>query len=191
MSDTFDSLQSRGKSLEDAFFFERDRQLVEALERKYTAEETEKLLAAATGIADKVALKEVTGVQAGLQVLAAMAMLPLVEVAWCDGNVAESEKNAILKGADALGMPADSQAYQLLASWLGQRPTPAALAAWKNYVRAICATLNAETVQKLKQGTIGRAEAVAKAAGGILGLGNKISSVEQDKLNELANAFNA
>lgn len=189
MSDSFDSLQSRGKSLEDAFFFERDRQLVEALERKHAAEETESLLASATGIADKVALKEVTDVQAGVQVLAAMALLPLVEVAWCDGDVAEREKNAILKAADDMGIGADSQAYRLLASWLEKRPSADALAKWKDYVAAICATLNKETVLKLKQGVIGRTDSIAKAAGGILGMGNKISSVEQEKLDELAKAF--
>lgn len=184
-----DPLHSRGKSLEDAFFYERDRELIAALERKYTAEETEKLLAAATGIADKLALQEVTKVQAGVQVLAAMVLLPLVEVAWCDGDVAANEKNAILKAADELGIGVDTHAYQLMNTWLDKRPSADALSKWKEYVRAICATLSADTVSKLKQGVIDRAEKIAQAAGGFLGLGSKVSAAEQAKLDELAEAF--
>ena len=184
-----DALHARGKSLEDAFFHERDRQLIAALERKYTAEETEKLLAAATGIADKVALQEVTRVQAGVQVLAAMVLLPLVEVAWCDGDVSANEKQAILKAADGLGIGVDSHAYQLLNTWLDKRPSADALSKWKEYVRAICANLSADTVSKLKQGVVDRAEKIALAAGGFLGFGSKVSAAERAKLDELAAAF--
>lgn len=186
-----DALHERAKALEDAFFFERDRELIAQLERKYTAEETEKLLATATGIADKLALKEVTGVQAGVQVLAAMALLPLVEVAWCDGTVAASEKAAILKAAQGLGIAADSRADQLLHNWLDRRPSAEAVSKWKEYVRAICATLKPETVAKLKQGVIDRAATIAQAAGGILGFGDKISAAERTKLSELAQAFDS
>lgn len=189
MNFDYDALHQRAKSLEDAFFHERDKELIAALERKYTAEETEKLLAAATGIADTLALQEVTRVQAGAQVLAAMVLLPLVEVAWCDGAVTPEEKKAILKAANELGIGTESHAYQLLFHWLDKRPSADALSKWKEYVRAICATLSSDTVYKLKQGVIGRAEQIAQAAGGILGFGNKVSAAERANLDELAAAF--
>lgn len=189
MNPDYDALHERGRSLEDAFFRERDRELIAALQRKYTVEEAEKLLAAATGIADKLVLQEVSSTQAGVQVLAAMALLPLVEVAWCDGDVSAEENRAILKAAEQLGIPADSQVRNLLQNWLQNRPTADALAKWNEYVRAICAVVNAETVQKLREAVIGRAEKIAQAAGGILGFGNKISATERAKLDELARAF--
>jgi hypothetical protein len=184
-----DSLHDRGRALEEAFFAERDRHLVEKLKRKLTAEETERVLAAAIGIADDLTLKAVTKVEAGVQVLAAMALLPMVEVAWCDGDVSAKEREAILKAAVELEITVDSPAYQLLKGWLENRPKMGAVVAWKDYVRAICATLEPPTVFKLKQGVIGRAEKVAQAAGGILGLGNKVSSAEQKCLDDLAKAF--
>jgi len=184
-----DSLHDRGRALEEAFFAERDRHLVEKLKRKLTAEETERVLAAAIGIADELTLKAVTKVEAGVQVLAAMALLPMVEVAWCDGDVSAKEREAILKAAVELEITVDSPAYQLLKGWLENRPKMGAVVAWKDYVRAICATLEAPTVFKLKQGVIGRAEKVAQAAGGILGLGSKVSAAEQKCLDDLAKAF--
>ena len=184
-----DSLHDRGRALEEAFFAERDRHLVEMLKRKFTAEEAERVLAAAIGIADKLTLNAVTKVEGGMQVLAAMALFPLVEVAWCDGDVSASEREAILKGAVEVEIAPDSIAYQVLKGWLENKPALGAIVAWKDYVRAICATLEPATVFALKQRVIGRAEKVAQAAGGILGLGNKVSAAEQKCLDDLAKAF--
>ncbi|MEX2026984.1 MAG: hypothetical protein WEH44_06775 [Pirellulaceae bacterium] len=184
-----DSLHDRGRALEEAFFAERDRQLVEKLKRKLTAEETERVLAAAIGIADEMTLKAVTKVEGGVQVLAAMALLPMVEVAWCDGDVSAQERDAILKAAVEMDITADSVAYQVLKGWLENKPALGAVVAWKDYVRAICATLAPATIFKLKQGVIGRAEKVALAAGGFLGMGNKVSAAERKCLDELAKAF--
>lgn len=185
----FDSLHSRGRALEEAFFHERDRELVEQLRRKLTAEETERVLATAIGIADELTLKAVTKVEAGVQVLAAMALLPLVEVAWCDGTVEAAERAAVLRAAAEMEISPDSPVHAFLANWLENRPTPEAMAAWKNYVRAICSTLEPATIAKLKTGVIGRAEKVARAVGGILGFGSKISAQEKACLDDLASSF--
>jgi hypothetical protein len=189
MNPEYDALRSRGQSLEDAFFAERDRQLMEALRRRLNAEESEKVLAAAVGISEKLALERISKVEAGLPVLAAMALLPPVEVAWCDGEVSAKERDAVLKAASEVGVGVDTPTYQLLQSWLAQRPSPAAVEKWKEYVRAICATLDKDTVAKLRQGVIGRAEKIALAAGGMLGFGNKISSEERACLDDLSQAF--
>lgn len=184
-----DSIHDRGRTLEEAFFAERDRQLVDKLKRKLMAEESERVLAAAIGISDETTLQALTKVESGVPVLAAMALLPLVEVAWCDGDVSAKERDAILKGVVELDITSDSAAYQILQKWLEQRPGLGAVVAWKDYVRAICATLDATTVQKLKSGVMGRAAKVASAAGGFLGLGNKVSAAEQECLDDLAKSF--
>jgi hypothetical protein len=147
------------------------------------------VLAAAVGTSDAVTLKAVSKVEGGVPVLAAMALLPLVEVAWCDGDVSSQERNAILKAAVELEISVDSPPYELLKSWLENRPKQGAVVAWKDYVQALCATLEPAAVLRLKQAIIGRAEAVARSAGGILGLGNKVSAAEQATLAELSKAF--
>ena len=90
-----------------------------------------------------------------------------------------------------MGVAADSPSHQLLDRWLTTRPAPDAISLWQTYVQAICATLPPETVEKLKEGVMGRAAAVARAAGGILGMGNKISVAEKKCLDQLATAFAA
>lgn len=185
----FDTLHNRGRAFEEAYFHQKDEELIKALQRKMSAEETERVLEKAIGIADELHVKALTRLDAGVQVLTAMALLPCVEVAWCDGEVAAEEKRAILKAATEFHLEPDSTIYKLLESWLERRPSPESMEAWRNYVRAVCATLEPDTVQKLKQSVIGRAEKIAKAAGGILGFGSKVSGTEQACLDEMSKSF--
>lgn len=185
----FDSLHSRGRAFEEAYFHQKDEELLKALQRRMSAEEAERVLQKAIGIADEMSIQAVTRLDAGVQVLTAMALLPLIEVAWCDGDVSAEERRAILKAATEFQLEDGSTIHKLLEQWLERRPTPESLAAWKHYVQAICATLEPASVAKLKEGVIGRAEKIAKAAGGILGFGSKVSGAEQACLDELAKSF--
>jgi hypothetical protein len=184
-----DSLHSRGRALEDAFFAERDQHLREALRRSATAEETERNLAVTLGVDDKMTLQALTEAGGNLRVSTAVALLPLVEVAWCDGAVSQREREAILRAAAEFGMAPASATYQLLESWLQVRPSPEVVSVWREYVRALCATLQPQAVQQLKRGVLTRAEQVAQAAGGLLGLSSKISALERLCLDDLATNF--
>lgn len=187
----FDSIHTRGRALEEAFCHKQDEALLQKLRAKMSAEESQRVLSAAIGIADELSIQAISKVQAGVQVLAAMAILPLVEVAWCDGEVEAAERRAILAAAAQMEIKVDSPVYQFLERCLEHRPTPDAVAAWKKYVQAICATLEPATVRNLKSGVIGRAEKIALAAGGILGFGSRVSATEQACLDDLAKAFDA
>ena len=61
--------------------------------------------------------------------------------------------------------------------------------AWREYVGALAESLDRAALDALKNDVMGRARGVAEAAGGFLGLGNKVSSEEQAVLDELAKAF--
>lgn len=183
-----DSLHERGRMLEEMFFAERDRQLLDALRKRLTADEASNLLSAATGVADKIVIQELADMSAP-QFLAVLGIFPMVEVAWCDGHVSPEERGAILRGVAEMGVPEGSPSHQLLDRWLQTRPADKARSLWANYVQAMNATLNPDSVAALKDGVIGRAKKVAEAAGGILGLGSRISNVEQECLEELAKAF--
>ncbi len=184
----YDSLHARGKSLEDAYFAERDRQLSAAIRQKLTTEESNRMLAAAVGIPEQVAFQEFAQLGAGLDVIAAMALLPLVEVAWCDGDVSAKEKAAVLKAAIQMGIAEDSPMYQFLQNWLDARPSRAAVAAWKAYVKVFKATVEPAMAIKIQKAIMGRAEKVAEAAGGFLGL-STVSAAEHACLDDLEKAF--
>jgi hypothetical protein len=187
----YDAFHSRAKGLEDAFFAERDRQLAERIKQRLNAEEQQRVLAYSLGLTEEMAAKGIAHLQSGLEVVAVMALLPMVEVAWSDGKAESAEKAAVLRGAAEVGLEFESPLYKFLESWLDKRPSPAALEAWHSYVKSFVKLVEPATAAKVKEAVLGRAERVAKAAGGFLGMGNKVSPAEQACLDDLAKAFDA
>jgi hypothetical protein len=63
------------------------------------------------------------------------------------------------------------------------------VATWREYVSALSATLTDDARQALKSELLGRARTVAEAAGGFMGMGQKVSAAEAAVLGELEQAF--
>src|SRR5689334_13626321 len=101
---SYDAFKQREIGLEEAFFKERDQQLLAKLRGELSAMEEKAKVAHVTGIVEDHVLS--TLVQAGVrtETLAAVTLIPLVEVAWCDGNVAPEERDAVLNAAVAEGI---------------------------------------------------------------------------------------
>jgi hypothetical protein len=77
---------NRGKALEEAFFFRMDQELVELLGRKLQRDEKIKSFAEATGIQDVKRLESLVDAGFEMPTLTAFIWVPLVFVAWADGN---------------------------------------------------------------------------------------------------------
>lgn len=184
-----DFLKERRTGLEEAFFAEQD-----AILRRRMAEEDQKnstieALSAASGIKDRVVLDKLLALNISVTTLTALAMVPMVLVAWADDRIDPKERDAVLSGAEQVGLHKDDVGYQLLKGWLAQRP-PAALAdTWKSYVTALSASLDHEARGKLKADLLDRAKTVAEAAGGFLGLLKSVSPAEKAVLDDLERAF--
>jgi hypothetical protein len=180
--------EERRKGLEEAFFKERDQQLIERMRRELDSLEEKQRLAAVTGIADDQVLASL--VQAGVrtETLAAVALVPLIEVAWCDGTVSPEESDAVLNAAVGQGIQPNSAAYEMLKRWLDAPPEPRIIAVWHDYVREMARRMPKESVVSMKKTIMNRARQVAAAAGGFLGL-STISKHEHAKLDELSKAW--
>jgi hypothetical protein len=187
MSEEF--LGDRRKALEEEFFAKHNRQLLQQLRQTTTAEARKEALAAVSGITDAAVLEQLAALDVSGETLAALSLVPLVEVAWADGRLDAKEQSALLAAAEQAGLGKNSPSYRLLEEWLRERPSPKLLETWKAYVAILSSTLNVQAKQALKQDLLGRARLVAEAAGGFLGLGKRISGAEQAVLTELEQAF--
>ncbi len=179
-------LGDRGKALEELFFARESEKYRKAVQEKAEAQNNKESLSASSGITDDAVLEQLIALDIGSDTLAALALVPLVEVAWADGTMDDKERNAILQAAGDSGLSGDSAA--LLDGWLATQPSSEVLAGWKDYVSALSSTLDATARESLKQELLSRARTVAESAGGILGMG-KISNEEEEKLEELGRAF--
>jgi len=182
-------IRDRGEVMEDLFFAQSDRQLLDALRKEFEKTAARKKLETETGIHDVETLDALLEKGVTPESLEAVRLIPLVAVAWADWVLEDAEKEAILKAAEAHGIHQGTPSYQLLETWLKHKPKPELLESWKAYVQALVQTLEPAALNQLKTNVLERAKGVAEAAGGFLGIGNKISESEEAVLEDLAKTF--
>ena len=180
---------SRRRELEEKFFREQDQKLLQALREKREAKQRREALAEASGITDEKLLEQFDALDICCETVAALSLVPMIAVAWADGTVDTKERQAVIKAAEQEGIMPEHPAHQLLGGWLQQKPDDSLLAIWKQYMDALSENASHELMVALEEQILGRARSVAEAAGGILGLGNKVSKSEQAVLDELAEAI--
>jgi len=184
-----DSLHDRGKAMEDLFFHDVDQKLLEQLKADAEADENRESLMSATGIRDANAIQHLVEQGISVETLASVGLIPLVAVAWADGKMEPNEREAVLKAAAESGIDANNACYQLIAGWLNNRPSDALLASWKEYIGALKSSVDGAAFNQIQTSIVERANQVAAAAGGFLGMGS-ISDVEKNVIAELSAAFN-
>jgi hypothetical protein len=189
-SGSLDPFKQRERSMEDAFFRDRDRELMEKMRSQLSSMEEKQKLAHVTGIVEEHVLASLVAAGVKADTLGAVTLIPMVEVAWCDGNVADEERDAVLNAANGQGIRSDSASYELLSHWLSERPDAKIIGAWKEYVHEMARIMPKDSLASLKKNMLDRVNKVASSAGGFLGL-STISKHEQTKIDELARAWDA
>ena len=116
----------------------------------------------------------------------ALAVLPLVEVAWADGSVAREER-AVIEAVARDQLDLCEEGLRLVQDWLKYRPSPR----YFDHARRALVTL-AESEDAFDglglDDIVTLATKVARAAGGFLGFG-KISAVEAERLEAIRAAL--
>ncbi len=113
-----------------------------------------------------------------------LALLPLIQVAWADGEIQEAERKLILDVAER-EYDLDPRGQQALENWLTHPPTEQYLRRGRDAAKLLAERnpeiANAHTVLE-------HCEAVAKAAGGLFGF-RAVDAREQAVLDELSEAL--
>jgi uncharacterized tellurite resistance protein B-like protein len=182
-------MKERGKSLEAEFFARQDAKLKQKLKVRLEREQARKDLATAYPNLSAELVERFLDDGMDVEAVAALGLIPLVMVAWADGAVSEKERAAILSAAEQRGLGAGTRSHALLSDWLGQRPSAQAIEHWQHFVTTAFRDLSPEEREQLRNGVLRLAEDVARATGGFLGLGSKISTEEQAVLDRIAQAF--
>ena len=182
------TLEERGKALEDQFYEKENKDKLAQMKAKLDTQSSKDDLRKVSGMTDDAVLDKLVGLGLTANTIAALSLVPLIEVAWADGQIQDNERTAILQGAHGKGLDKGSAGYDLLQSWLAKRPTSALLEAWEAYIKSLTAQLNDEQNRLLKNQIIGFAKMVAGAAGGFLGIG-RVSASEETVLKRIESAF--
>ena len=182
------TLQDREKALEDHFFDKENKEKLAAMKHKLEAKATKDELRKASGMTDDAVLEQLVALGLRGNTIAALSLVPLIQVAWADGTIQDNERTAILQGAHGKGLEEGSDGYELLQRWLEREPGDELFMAWEAYIKALASQLNDEQNRLLRNQIVGFAKLVATAAGGILGFG-KVSASEEKVLHRIEAAF--
>ena len=181
--------QGYQRVLLDAIFHEQDQQLRKAFRERMEKMGRREQLTEVSGIRDEALLDRLIELGITPESLAALELVPLAFVAWADGGIQAEERDVIIALAKAAGIKPQDGRYPLLEHWLKRRPGIEMLEAWKDYVLELRRQLDGKETEELRHEFLDRAKSVARAAGGFLGFGDKISSAERSMLAELEQAF--
>lgn len=151
-------------------------------------QETKEVLAAVSGISNDAILTRLVELGVRPETVAALAAVPLIEVAWADGDVDLDEREAVLSHANGQGIRPGSVEHQLLERWLTHRPESTLFEAWQAYLGSLCERLDEDERKLLKADLLHATQVTAQASGGFLGLGS-VSSSEREMLERLASCF--
>jgi hypothetical protein len=174
---------TRGKVLEEAFFYRVDRELGEMLSKRLQREEKIRLLANATGIRNQKHLELLADSGFELSTLH-FIWVPLILVAWADGNAGKLEKEAIAGILASKGISKETIARVIAHDWFCRKPTEELWEIWAELSAATSASLNPSIYNELTDEIVRLCRLVADASGGFIGLGS-ISATENRAIDRV------
>lgn len=181
-------LRNAGRALEESFFALESERLLTKLRESHESMERRQALKEAINLDDDEVIDAFLKLDVKPETVAALSVVPLVQVAWADGKVQPEERKAILEAAEERGIVLGTPCHDLLESWLAHQPGAELMKTWKRYAHELHENLDRATSDELKFRLIDRARGIAEAAGGILGM-LKVSKEEQAIIDELEHAF--
>lgn len=183
-----DYLEDRRKSLEEEFFHKESQKDLEKLREKLAKQTSKEELKKASGMEDDAVLDRLVELGIRADTVVALSLVPLIKVAWADGEIQDREREAIMHGAEGKGIDKDSTAAELLKKWLHKKPDESLFTAWAAYIKTLCAELTSEQTTILKTQVTRFARVIAESAGGFLGIG-RISNEEKEALAWIEQIF--
>jgi hypothetical protein len=178
---------AKGQS-EDRYFQERDAEmrsaLREQLEAKANAMANKEKMATSVGVTDEQVVAEIEALGFDADTAPVLHLMPLVAVAWADGEVQDEERVVILKAAGSHGIEPGTPAGNMLASLLEKRPADVVLQQVLSVLQHMLAAKGMQPDSVLKA-----CEDVAGACGGFFGFGSKISGDEAEVIEKISASF--
>jgi hypothetical protein len=182
-------LSDRRRALEEDYFRNKDKQIVEKMRREQALVDDRAAIAAATGLTDDALIADLQSAGFTADTIVLLNLVPAIEVAWAEAPVPKAERNVILSAAQLQGVQDGSAAARQLDAWLSSPPPKATFAAALRAIHAIIDRMPAEAAAQARESVLELTSAVARGAGGLLGFG-AVSGEERKVIERLAALLN-
>ncbi|MBF0489525.1 MAG: hypothetical protein HQL15_02765 [Candidatus Omnitrophica bacterium] len=174
-----EDLLKRGLALENLFFQQRRVELGEQRKKIELMPHTKETLAEVSGIRHSQVLDKMVELGVSSGVLTSLSILPVVELAWAEGQLDEKERVEVLAAATKGGFNEGAIDHAVLALWLKERPSSKVLNAWMYTIAGLREILSQDELNDLKTELTGRARKIIE----------KMSPKEEAVLKKMEQAF--
>ena len=158
--------------LEEEYFRKKNQELIEKMHERQAHEADRQRMAEATGISDQEVLEALYDLGFTADTVGLLHLVPLVEVAWAEGGVADRERDLIFKVAASRGVEPGSVAHRQLSQWLDARPSERFFENTLRAIRVVFDLLPADQRVASRRDLITYCSQIAEVVeGGILGRG--------------------
>ena len=189
MSD-HDAFGKRGRALEEEYFRNKDRELIEKLRQAAATEQARKDLGRKAGLEDPQDVQELQDLGFTPETVGLLPLVPIIQMAWAEGGITKAERELILRLARSRGIEVGSAGDHQLTEWLTHQPAEAVFTRATRLIRAILDSGAAQTGNLSADDLVKYCEEIASASGGILGIG-RVSAEERALLSSIAADLNA
>ena len=174
---------------EEEYFLRAEAELLEKVRVRAAKEAERKAMGEQHGVEDPEILAAFEDAGYDRHTVRILHLVPILQIAWVDGEISKAERDEILRLAAARGVDEGSPAHVRLLSWLD---APFFFEFFERTMTILARLIEAlpEERETTLQGEImTSALKVASASGGFLGLGSKVSAEEKALLAHFAESF--
>ncbi len=152
----------------ESFFHRHNQKLLSQFREKLQREANADGIKEATGVEEQLLLSQLAELGVTRETIEVIHMVPLVQVAWADGEIQKEEAELLHKAAPQCGVKSES-ALLAFEALLKERPSELYFKTAQAFIRHLFMALPEEEAQIATQDLYSLAMQVAKASGGIFG----------------------
>ena len=160
-----DIFQKRGMYLEEEYHRKKEFELLEKLKGVFQKKMDKDSLREASGVTNEQLLDRMVEIQLKGEMMAAFQLYPLVEIAWADGDLSESEARSVLTAGEEHGIRPGTKAHEMLEQRLHKGPDPEVRKIWFLYADELRKNLTPNELTTFRTDLLERARAVVASTG--------------------------
>ena len=173
------SSSGRARTKEEEYFLRAESELLEKVRARAAKEAERRALGEYHGVQDEEILKAFEEAGYDRETVQILHLVPILQVAWVDGEISKAERDEILKIAAARNVVEGTPAHAKLLSWLDAPPAPEFFERTMEIISRLLELFPEEKRLSLQGDVMTASLAVASASGGFLGFGSKVSVDEK------------
>lgn len=179
----------RARSKEEEYFIRAEAELLEKVRSRMAKEAERRALGEYHGVQDQELLKAFEEAGYDRESVQILHLVPILQVAWVDGEISKAERAEILRIAAARNVVEGTPVHAKLLSWLDQPPSPQFFERTMEIISRLLELFPPEKRETLQSDVMAASLAVASASGGFLGLGSKVSVDEKALIERFGAEF--